>query len=72
LLKTSFPLEPDLIQLIREGLERKFQRKLKLQSKLDRNLLGGVKVIMGNTVIDGSVRKRLEGLREKLDALRTT
>jgi len=68
LLKTSLPLELDLIQLILERLERKFQRKLKLFIELDGNLLGGIKVIMGNTVIDGSVRKRLEGLREKLGA----
>lgn len=71
LLKTSFPLELDLIQLIIERLERKFQRKLKLYIELDANLLGGVKVIMGNTVIDGSVRKRLEGLKKNLDAIRT-
>ena len=72
LLSTSFPLEPGLVQQILERLERKFQRKLNLHSTLDRNLLGGVKVIMGNTVIDGSVRKRLEGLKEKLDAIRTS
>ena len=72
LLKTSFPLELDLIRLIIEKLEHKFQRRLKLYIELDANLLGGVKVIMGNTVIDGSVRKRLEGLKTKLDAIRTT
>ncbi|MDO8747580.1 MAG: ATP synthase F1 subunit delta [Candidatus Omnitrophota bacterium] len=72
LLKTSFPLELDLIRLIIEKLEKKFQRKLKLYIELDGNLLGGVKVIMGNTVIDGSVRKRLEGLKTKLDAIRTS
>lgn len=72
LLKTSFPLELDLIQLIIERLEKKFQRRLKLYIELDGNLLGGVKVIMGNTVIDGSVRKRLEGLKTKLDAIRTS
>ena len=72
LLKTSFPLELDLIRLIIERLEKKFQRKLKLYIELDGNLLGGVKVIMGNTVIDGSVRKRLEGLKTKLDAIRTS
>ena len=70
LLKTSFPLELDLIRLIIEKLEKKFQRRLKLYIELDGNLLGGVKVIMGNTVIDGSVRKRLEGLKTKLDAMR--
>lgn len=70
LLKTSFPLELDLIRLIIEKLEKKFQMRLKLYIELDGNLLGGIKVIMGNTVIDGSVRKRLDGLKERLDAMR--
>ncbi len=69
LLKTSFPLDLDLIKEIEEGLEKKMQKKLRFYIDLDGSLLGGVKIIMGNTVIDGSVRKRLDDLREKLLAV---
>ena len=71
LLKTSFPLELELIGLIVERLERKFKKKIKLYIELDGNLLGGIKVIIGNMVIDGSVRRRIDELRGNLEAIRT-
>jgi F-type H+-transporting ATPase subunit delta len=66
LLKTSFPLDLEVIQQIKDKLEEKFRKKFRLYIDLDAELLGGVQVVIGNKVIDGSVRKRLEDLREKL------
>jgi len=66
LLKTSFPLDLKLIKQIEEKLEKKFNKKLKFYIDLDGSLLGGVQVIIGNTVIDGTIRRRLDDLREKL------
>lgn len=71
LLKTSFPLDLELVQLIIDGLERKFQRKIKLYIELDGELLGGIKVIIGNKVIDGSVKRHIERLKERLETIRT-
>ncbi|HAH19788.1 MAG: ATP synthase F1 subunit delta [Omnitrophica WOR_2 bacterium GWF2_43_52] len=71
LLKTSFPLDLELVQLIIDSLERKFQRKIKLYIELDGELLGGVKVVIGNKVIDGSVKRRIERLKERFETLRT-
>jgi F-type H+-transporting ATPase subunit delta len=65
-LRTSFPLELDLVREIKERLESKFQRKFRLYIDLDGSMLGGVQVIIGNTIIDGTVRKRLSDLKEKL------
>ncbi len=66
LLKTSFPLDLNLIKQIEDKLEEKFNKKLKFYIDLDGSLLGGVQVIIGNTVIDGTIRRRLDDLREKL------
>lgn len=66
LLKTSFPLEIDLIQKIKDKLEAKLKKNLKLYIDLDGSLLGGIQVVIGNTVIDGSVRRRLDDLKERL------
>jgi F-type H+-transporting ATPase subunit delta len=66
ILKTSFPLDLDLIQELKEGLEKKYNKKLRFYIDLDGTMLGGVQVIIGNTIIDGSVRKRLSDLKEKL------
>lgn len=70
LLKTAYPLDLELIRSIKERLEKKFNKRLKLYIELDGRILGGVQVEIGNTVIDGSVRNRLDGLREKLRTVR--
>lgn len=66
LVKTSFPLDLELIARIKEKLEAKLEKKLQLYIELDAELLGGVQVTVGNKVFDGSVRRRLDDLREKL------
>lgn len=69
-LRTSFPLDLDLIQQIKDKLEKKLKNKLKFYIELDGDLLGGVQVVIGNTVIDGSVRRRIQDLRERLQTVR--
>jgi len=44
-------------------LGTKFDRNVSITSRQDTTLLGGVVVHAGNTVIDGSVREKLEKLR---------
>jgi len=70
ILRTSFPLELDVIRQIKERLEKKLARKIRFYINLDGSLLGGVQVVIGNTILDGSVRKRLNDLKEKLLTLR--
>ncbi|MDD5731168.1 MAG: ATP synthase F1 subunit delta [Candidatus Omnitrophica bacterium] len=71
LLKTSFPLDVELIKEIEDKLESKLQKKFKFYIDLDADLMGGIQVIFGNnTIIDGSVRKRLADLKEKLRGVR--
>ncbi|MFA6357717.1 MAG: ATP synthase F1 subunit delta [Candidatus Omnitrophota bacterium] len=70
LLKTAFPLELDLIKRIEVALKAKFKQDLRFYIDLDGSLLGGVQVIIGNKIIDGSVRKRLEELRDKLTTVK--
>jgi len=62
--------EPFYFFKIKKGLESKLNKKLKLVVGLDPGLLGGVQVTIGNTVIDGSVRRRLDDLKEKLETVR--
>ena len=70
LLRTAFPLDLDVIKRIQDALKKKFKQSLKFYIDLDGSLLGGVQVVVGNTIIDGSVKKRLEGLREQLTTAR--
>lgn len=66
LIKTSYPLDLDLIKNIQDAIQKKFARKFKFYIELDSRLLGGIQIIIGNTIIDGSVRKRLNDLEQKL------
>jgi F-type H+-transporting ATPase subunit delta len=70
LLKVSSPLDLETIKQIEDELEKKFQRKFKFYIDLDGDLLGGVSVTIGNTIIDGSIKRRLEDLKEKLMTLK--
>jgi F-type H+-transporting ATPase subunit delta len=70
LLKTSFPLDVELIKTIENRLTGKFKKRFKFFIDLDGELLGGVQVIIRNTILDGSVRHRLDGLKEKLMTIR--
>ena len=68
-LKSSYPLDSSLLKKIEKKLEEKFKQKFKFYTKLDKNLLGGVQVIIGNKVIDGSLRRKLDDLKEKLNSV---
>jgi F-type H+-transporting ATPase subunit delta len=65
-LKTSYPLDLDLIQKIKSRLENKLQKKLNLYLELDADLLGGVQIRIGNMILDGSVKRQLEELKRQL------
>ena len=51
---------------LREALERRFGQPVVFEIKVDRSLLGGVRVRVGNTVLDGSVRGHLQTLRQRM------
>jgi len=66
LIRTSYILDLDLMQRIETALEKKFNKKFKFYFEIDGDLLGGIQVVIGNTLIDGSLRKSLNGLKKKM------
>lgn len=50
------------------ALEKRTGRKVKAQLRLDKTLIGGVRVVLGDKVIDGSVRAQLGALESALKA----
>ena len=51
-----------------QTLQRVTGKKIAAKFSLDAKLLGGVLVRVGDTIYDGSLRNRLNGLRERLTA----
>ncbi|MBF0217332.1 MAG: F0F1 ATP synthase subunit delta, partial [Candidatus Omnitrophica bacterium] len=66
LLRTTYPLESDQILMIRDRIAGKIGKKMNFFTRYDPSLLGGVQLVIGNTVMDGSVKRRIEDLRARL------
>ena len=59
---SAFPIaDAELAKLV-ALLERKFKRKIRPHVRIDRELIGGVVVRVGDEVIDGSVRGKLAAM----------
>lgn len=66
LLYTSYLISTELLEVFKRKLENKLRMKLQLYVDLDLDMLGGARVIIGNKILDGSIKKRLEDLKRKL------
>jgi len=65
-ITTAFPLDSGQLAEIQAELERRFKRKIKARVDVDAALIGGVRMQVGDEVIDGSVRGKLAGLASAL------
>jgi F-type H+-transporting ATPase subunit delta len=65
---SAYPIEPAQVADILGALERRFGRKLTPQVVLEPELIGGVRVVVGDEVLDTSVRARLERMKVALSA----
>lgn len=65
---TAFEMAPAQIADLVARLEKSSGRKVKARVSLDKSLIGGVKVVIGDKVIDGSARAQLSALENALKA----
>lgn len=65
-VRTALPLDAGEVQALREGLARRFGRRVELETVLDPALLGGAMIVAGDQVIDGSIRAKLQRLHSTL------
>ncbi|MFQ6675827.1 MAG: ATP synthase F1 subunit delta, partial [Fidelibacterota bacterium] len=63
---TSVSLEEKEYEEIRRRLESSLNKGIDMKTKVDSRLIGGIKLRIGNTFLDGSVSNRLERLRDSL------
>ena len=67
---TASPLDEGLSVSLKEKMEKKTGKKVSLIFKLDPEIIGGIRVIVGNQIIDHSIRTELDKLRESLLSLK--
>ncbi len=65
-LWTAFPISDEVKGKIEKELGSKLQKEVILSVKEDKNLIGGVKVAIKGTIIDGSVKRQLQTLQENI------
>lgn len=59
---SAFAMEGRQLKKLIEDLERKFKRKIEAQVRIDSELIGGVKVEIGDEILDASIRGKLEAM----------
>ncbi len=67
-LTSAYTLDEAATQKIVAALKARLQRDVRVTSQVDESLLGGMIIRAGDTVIDGSVRGRLQRLTEQLQS----
>ncbi len=65
---SAVPLDESQRAAMATALERRFGRRIEIETAVDPSLIGGAVVAAGELVIDGSVRNRLKQLRDALTA----
>ena len=65
---SAFPIEPQALADVSGALEKRFGRKLNLTVQQQPELIGGIRVVVGDEVLDTSVKARLEQMKVALSA----
>ena len=63
---SAFPLEGQALAETVAVLEQRFARKLSASVTVDAELIGGIRVVVGDEVLDTSVKARLEQMKTAL------
>jgi len=61
---SAVPLTEAQLQKLEERLIRLVKKQLDIKTTVDPSLLGGVRIIVGNTVIDESIKRKLLDMKQ--------
>jgi F-type H+-transporting ATPase subunit delta len=63
---SALPIDDAQVKQLVAQLEAKYQRKVTAQVETDASLIGGVKIVIGDKVIDATVRGKLDAMAAAL------
>ena len=67
-IESTFPIDASQVAEVKAAMEKRFGRKLETSVVVVPELIGGVRVIVGDEVLDTSIRARLEQMKAALSA----
>ncbi len=65
---SAFPIDAQALTEVAASLQKRFNRKLNVAVAIDETLIGGIRVVVGDEVLDTSVKARLEQMKVALTA----
>jgi len=63
---SAVALDPAVVQALEARIREQTGQHVQLESKVDPDILGGIVLRVGNSILDASVRNRLEQLRREV------
>lgn len=66
IIHSAFPLDDAQLATLLADLEARFGSRIKAEVVVDQSLIGGVRIVVGDQVLDASVRGKLEALGSAL------
>ncbi|MGV8145812.1 MAG: ATP synthase F1 subunit delta [Alkaliphilus sp.] len=63
---TAEPMKEQDLELLKEKLSKTSKKNVSIVNKIDKEVLGGILIKMGDKEIDGTIKRRLGVLREEL------
>lgn len=64
IVKTAIPLLPEELEKLKSIFEEKYDKTIIFDTEVDKTVLGGVYVSVGNDVIDGTIKSKIEEMKE--------
>ena len=68
---STTPLDAKQIKAIEDGVSSRLNQRVELINRIDERLIGGVKVVVHDHVFDGSIKNKLETMKQKLNERRS-
>ncbi len=65
-VKSVIPLTEEQYNKLTENLQNKYDKKVVLQEEIDKSIIGGLYVRVGNDVIDGTVKSKLDEMKARM------
>ena len=65
-ITSAVELDPSVAERVGDEIGRQTGRTVELTSTVDPEILGGIVVRVGNSIIDASIRTRLDNLRKQV------
>ena len=63
-IKTAVPLLDDELKTLKDIFEKKYDKNIIFDTKVDKKVLGGVYVRIGNDVIDDTVKSKIDEMKD--------